>query len=220
MQILLVEDDPHLGATLKKTLKEEGYSCNWVTSTSAADSVMLYSEPDMLILDWMLPGESGIDFLARIRSKSISLPVLMLTARREAEDKVTGLDSGADDYLTKPFDLDELLARVRALSRRARAVLPRIVSAHNLTFNLNSMELQQDGQQVVLSKTELAIMEKLMSNPNAYVSKSRLLNSIYNIDKEISPNALEAHISRLRKRLGSNTIHTLRGIGYRIGDGS
>jgi DNA-binding response OmpR family regulator len=216
MRILLVEDDSHLGSTLQRTFDLEGYLAEWVTSAEQALIALDDSEFDLMILDWMLPKKSGIELLKGLRQKNYSDPVLLLTARIGTENKVLGLDAGADDYLTKPFELNELLARIRALLRR-RSVKPNLIlQCNGLKLNPDKCELNYQGKEYNLSKNELIIMQLLMDNNGRYVSKGRIEDAISHWHQPISSNAIEAQIFRLRKRLGKELIKTLRGIGYKI----
>ena len=216
MQILLVEDDIQLGSTLSRALELEGYNVEWVKTAEHAEIAVLDNAFEMMILDWMLPKRSGLSLLKQLRIEQCDLPILMLTARVGIEHKISGLDSGADDYLTKPFELDELLARVRALLRR-RTVMPDL-TLHTSKVSLfpERSELVLDSKVFTLSKNDLIIMRCLIENAGRYISKPRLEELISHWDEPVSANAIEAQISRLRKRLGNNLIHTLRGIGYKV----
>lgn len=216
MRILLVEDDHPLGASLQRAVEHAGHLVEWVTSAEMAREALRQGDFDLMILDWSLPGESGLSLLKALRSNNYAAPVLMLTARVGVEQKVAGLDAGADDYLTKPFDLDELIARIRALSRR-RTVKPNLViCAGEMSLNPENGELDTINGSIKLSKNEIVIMEALLQNAGRYVSKPRLEELISHWDEPVSANAIEAQISRLRKRLGKGVIHTLRGVGYKV----
>ncbi len=216
MRVLLVEDDPQLGSTIQRALNHEGYVAEWLQSAEMAKNALLDSDFDLAILDWMLPGKSGVDLLKDMRQKQETLPVLMLTANIGTHAKVTGLDAGADDYLTKPFDLDELMARLRALLRR-RTVRPNQRICHGqLTLDPDCSELTIGASTFVLSSTELKILQLLLENVGRYVSKPRLEEYVSGWDTPITLNAVEAQISRLRKRIGQDRILTLRGVGYKI----
>lgn len=216
MRILLVEDDFHLGSTLQRTIDLEGYLAEWVTSAEQAVIALSDSEFDLIILDWMLPKKSGIELLKELRKNNYSGPILMLTAQIGTENKVLGLDSGADDYLTKPFELDELLARIRVLLRR-RSVKPNLIlQCNELKLNPDKGELYCHGKDYKLSKNELIIMQLLMESNGRYVSKSKIEDAISHWHQPISSNAIEAQIFRLRKRIGKDLIQTLRGIGYKV----
>ncbi|WP_421781416.1 response regulator transcription factor [Kiloniella litopenaei] len=216
MKVLLVEDDPQLGATLERALHHDGSVCEWVKSAEDASLALDVSVFDLIILDWMLPDQQGIDFLKEARNKGITLPVLMLTARTATSEKIEGLDGGADDYLTKPFDLDELFARLRSLGRRREVRASSIITVGQLSLCPDRHEVKLGDTEIQLSKTEFIILKKLMENAGRYVSKSQLEEYAYTWDNCVTPNAIEAQISRLRKRLGSDVISTLRGVGYKV----
>ena len=216
MRVLLVEDDPQVGNTMVRALTHEGYIAEWVTSAEQAQLAMNDGEFDLMVLDWMLPGRSGVELLKEFRRKQVSTPVLMLTANIGTAAKVEGLDAGADDYLTKPFDLDELLARLRALGRR-RSVRPdnRIILG-DWTLDVDRSHLNINDANYELSHTELMILQLLMENAGRYVTKARLEEYTSGWDAPVTANAIEAHISRLRKRIGAKAIVTLRGVGYKV----
>jgi two-component system response regulator QseB len=216
MRILLVEDDKHLGQSLRKALILARYACDWIDDGEQVLSVLGSTHFDLLVLDIGLPGRSGLDILREIRAKKISIPVLLLTARDAVEDKVDGLDSGADDYLTKPFDLDELHARIRVLLRRHSDLDQNILRCGRLRLDCKKREIFQDDELVELTATEIAIMEILMRNSGAYVSTTRLEDSIYSWGREVGSNTVQVYISRLRKRFSNDLIENKRGVGYRI----
>lgn len=216
MRVLLIEDDTQIGATLKRALQFEGYASDWATSLSDAEEFLASSDYDIVLLDWMLPDGEGPGFLKCKRRTGMQTPVIVLTARTTVEDRIHGLDSGADDYLCKTFDLDELLARIRALLRR-RVVEPQnTVASGSVSLDMGALQVSVDGRTHSLSKSETAILEKLIRNAGRYVTKAELENAVYDWDDEVSNNALEAHISRLRKRIGHDRIKTMRGVGYKV----
>lgn len=216
MRILLVEDDLHLGSTLQRASELEGYLIEWVNSAEQAEIAVSSSEFDLVILDWMLPNMSGVELIKKLRGQDYSLPVIMLTAQVGVEQKIAGLDAGADDYLTKPFDLNELFARVRSLLRR-RTVKPDLrLQCDDLILEPEKSEVSWQGQHYELSKNELIIMRLLMESKDRYVSKNKIEDAISHWHQPITGNAIEAQIFRLRKRLGKELIQTLRGVGYKI----
>lgn len=216
MRILLVEDDLQIGSTLKRALQFEGYACDWATELNEATEYLASAIYDLLVLDWMLPDGEGPTFLKGIRRNGFQIPAILLTARTTVEDRIEGLDSGADDYLCKTFDLNELLARIRALLRR-RVVEPSHVHSNGkISLDVTALTVTTENETHTLSKSETAILEKLIHNAGRYVSKTELENAIYDWDDEVSPNALEAHISRLRRRIGRDSIKTMRGVGYTV----
>ncbi len=216
MRILLVEDDEQLGESLHQALIVAHYACDWIKRGDHVLTAITSTHYDLLIMDVGLPGRSGLEVLGDIRKKQIRVPVLLLTANDSTHDKVVGLDAGADDYLTKPFDLDELYARIRMLLRRVTEHDQNILQCGAISFDCNAREIFQDDKLVELTETELAIMELLIRNSEHYVSTARLEDSIYSWGKEIESNTVQVYISRLRKRFGNELIETKRGIGYRI----
>jgi DNA-binding response OmpR family regulator len=171
----------------------------------------------VIVLDLMLPKMDGITVCKKLRENEIHTPILMLTARGELDDKVTGLNSGADDYLTKPFAFAELLARVKALSRRPKEAISSKLKISNLELDTNSYEVKRDNKNIKLSKKEFVLLEYLMRNKNKILSKDRIIASIWDYDADILPNTVEVYIGYLRKKI-PNLIHTVRGFGYRIGE--
>lgn len=216
MRILLVEDDGLLGDSVKDALSEEGYAVDWLTEGELVVSAVKAGAHDLVILDVRLPGKSGIAVLKDLRDEHIETPVLLLTACDAVSDKVAGLDAGADDYLTKPFEMDELSARIRSLMRRVGSKAP--------TLKADGLELDPATRQVVfqgrevddLTAKEFSILELLLRNRGRFVTKSRLLEGSNSWDEETESNTVEVYISRLRKRFGRERIETLRGVGYRF----
>lgn len=194
----------------------EHYACDWVTSGDQVLAVLGSTHFDLLVMDIGLPGRSGLEVLREIRSRHIRVPVLLLTARDSIDDKVKGLDSGADDYLTKPFDLDELYARIRVLLRRDSDLDQNVLRCGDIRLDCKAREVFQDDNLVDLTATEIAILELLMRHSAHYVSTKRLEDSIYSWGKEVESNTVQVYISRLRKRLGNDLIENKRGVGYRI----
>lgn len=216
MRLLLIEDDHLLGDGIRVGLSQDGYTVDWLTDGHSAISALNTEHYDLAILDLGLPRCSGLEVLKNLRQNGNDMPVLILTARDTVEDRVKGLDQGADDYLTKPFDLDELNARIRALLRRSKGrAFPKIIhqgieldpASHTVTFN---------NQAVDLSRTEFSILELLLSEAGRVMSKTRLEQALYGWDKDIDSNAIEVHIHHLRKKFGTTLIRTIRGIGYVI----
>jgi DNA-binding response OmpR family regulator len=216
MRILLVEDDKHLGESLHRALVLAHYACDWVTTGEQVLSVLGATHFDLLVMDIGLPGRSGLEVLREIRTKHIRVPVLLLTARDSIDDKVQGLDSGADDYLTKPFDLDELYARIRVLLRRDSDLDQNMLYCGDIRLDCKAREVFKDDTLVDLTATESAILELLMRHSGHYVSTKRLEDSIYSWGKEVESNTVQVYISRLRKRFGNKLIENKRGVGYRI----
>jgi DNA-binding response OmpR family regulator len=216
MRILLAEDDEVLSDGISKALKQFGYAVDQVTSGNDADQALVSHPFDLVILDLGLPGIDGQEVLKRLRGRGRKLPVLILTARDGLEDRVTNLNLGADDYITKPFDLPELEARVRALIRRSNYGSETEISYGPIRFDTINRHLDIENQPVELSAKELSVLEILLQRPNRVVSKEQLLEHMYGWDEEVSHNAIEVHIHRLRKRLEpfGLSVRTIRGLGY------
>lgn len=214
MHILLVEDDQHIGNSLSKALRSENHTCDWMVSCSQANQAISQGNYDLIILDWALPDGSGVQLLQQQRQSGLETPVLMLTARKQISDKITGLDAGADDYLAKPFDLAELYARVRALGRRKTVAATSVISVNNIEINPDTRCVKVEHQEVSLSKGEFEILRILAERAGRYLSKAQIEQVAYEWDKAVTPNAIEAHISRLRKKIGTQRLVTLRGVGY------
>jgi DNA-binding response OmpR family regulator len=217
MRALVVEDDPLVGDAVRRALAAGGYAADHVTSAEAAKSALHAEDFDLLIVDVGLPKEDGMQFVRGLRARGKIIPVLMLTARDGLQDRVTALDLGADDYLTKPFQVPELLARCRALIRRANAIASPLITFGGLQFDQGHKEVSVGGQKIELTQREWSILECLVLNAGHIVSKEKLLSSIANWDDDISPNAVEVYVSRLRTKLGQAAlIRAVRGMGYRI----
>ena len=214
MHILLVEDDALLGEGIKTGMIQDGYAVDWIMNGCDADRVLQHESFDLLVLDLKLPGLSGLRVLKSLRSRKSRIPVLILTVCDSVEDRVAGLDCGADDYLTKPFKFDELHARLRALLRRtADRSSPAIVNGE-LTIDPASHHVLLEGEVTEVSPREYAILEILANNAGRVLPRSRIEESIYGWGSDVGSNTLEVHIHNLRKKLGSDWIRTIRGIGY------
>lgn len=216
MRILLVEDDPILGDGIRAGLRHDGYTVDWITQGTQAALALKSAEFDLLVLDLNLPGKSGLDILRELRHNKLSLPVLILTARDTIEDRVKGLDSGADDYLVKPFDLDELLARIRALLRRSQGRSQPLITHQNLLLDPAAHAVTLDDKPVELSRVEFHILHMLLESRGRVLSRQRLEEGLYGWAKDIDSNTIEVHIHHLRKKLGTLIIRTIRGVGYII----
>jgi len=216
MRLLLVEDDRHLGKATEEGLKES-FAVDWVRSAEDAQNAIATTKYDLILLDINLPGQSGLEFLKAIRKNKNTIPVLLLTARDAVHHRVEGLNAGADDYLVKPFDLDELLARCAALLRRSTGQIEPIIKIHDIAFEPATGKLEQAGKNIVLSARERAIFDVLVHNIDRPVSKSKIEERIYDWGSEgIESNTIEVHVSGLRRKLGRDLIKTLRGVGYMI----
>ena len=216
MRVLLVEDDEQLGESLEAALRLEQYAVDWVRSGEPVRAALGATPYDLLILDLGLPGVPGMQVLRQLRADKHILPVLLLTARNTMADKVDGLDSGADDYLTKPFEMDEMFARVRALLRRRGDSKISRLEVAGISLDPVDHVVEFDGASLDLTAREFAILEILLRNAGRFVSRQRLEEGIYSWGEEVGSNTVEVYISRLRKRFGSALIETMRGVGYRI----
>jgi DNA-binding response OmpR family regulator len=218
MRILLVEDDSMLGDGLAAGLKLGGWSVDWVRDGEAARLTLLDQKYDICVLDLGLPRRDGLSVLKDLRSRGDATPVLILTARDSSEDKVAGLDAGADDYLTKPFDLVELQARLRALTRRAGGLASPLLSHSGVSLDPAARQVMRDGLVVLLSAREYALLHDLLSHKNRIRSRPQLEDSLYAWGEEVESNTVEVYVHHLRKKLGSDFIRTVRGLGYVVGD--
>lgn len=216
MRIILVEDDELLGDTVKKGLSQAGFTVDWVQDGRDAEHAILSEHFDCIVLDLGLPKKSGLEVLQKIRDESVTTPVLILTARDSVEDRVRGLDSGADDYLTKPFDLDEVGARIRALIRRSSGRADASIHYRNVVLDPASHSVTVDGEVVNFPRREFALLQKLLENVGHVLSREQLMQSIYGWDEDVDSNTLEVHIHNLRKKLNATFIRTIRGVGYMV----
>jgi two-component system, OmpR family, response regulator QseB len=217
MRILLVEDDPMVGAAVRKGMQQDGHTVDWVGDAGAAEAALGAGAFEFMLLDLGLPGKSGFELLAALRRAANPLPVIVCTARDAVDDRVRGLDLGADDYLVKPFALDELSARIRAVMRRRLGQAGGLLRYGPLALDPATHEVFLHGQPVALSGREFAILEALMERPTAVLSRARIEERLYGWDEEVASNAVEVHIHKLRRKLGEGTIRTVRGLGYSLG---
>jgi DNA-binding response OmpR family regulator len=216
MQILLVEDDIAISVGLKKLLMKEDFVVNCVATGQQAINQVFISLPDIIILDIGLPDMTGIEVLKKIRVRHSELPILLLTARDEIKDKVEGLNAGADDYLTKPFDIDELIARLRVIERRLGTVKNSCISIGTISLDIEKHEVSIEGKLVDLSRREFMLLKALMERAGNVLSKEQLEQTLYGWGEEISSNSIEVHIHNVRKKIGKSVISTIRGIGYSV----
>ncbi|MCG8488024.1 MAG: response regulator transcription factor [Chromatiales bacterium] len=216
MRIVLAEDDRHLGEGLSLGLRELGHTVDWVVDGSAAEQALLSENIDALILDLGLPKQDGLDVLKHLRSRGNNVPVLVLTARDTVEDRIQGLDFGADDYVMKPFDLLEVDARLRAICRRREGRSAPEIKFAGITMDPASRTLHKNGVEVILGANEFSILETLISHPGRIMSRQALEESLYGWDEGVESNAIEVYIHHLRKKLGKDLIKTVRGVGYMI----
>ncbi len=216
MRILLVEDDRNLGRATAEGLRES-YAVDWVGSVEEARDALATTSYSMLVLDINLPGESGLDLLQDLRRNKDQIPVLMLTARDAIRHRVEGLNAGADDYLVKPFDLDELLARCAAQIRRGSGQASPLIILRDIEYEPAGRHLKKNGETVRLSSRELAVFDCLIRNIDRTVSKEKIMESVYDwSSEEIESNTIEVHVAALRRKLGRDLIRTIRGVGYII----
>ncbi len=217
MRLLLVEDDEMIGDSLRATLRHQGFAADWVRDGRAADAVLASEHFDAVLLDLGLPQRSGIDVLKSMRARGDLTPVMVLTARDALADKVAGLDAGADDYLVKPFELDELLARLRALLRRQAGRAQTALQVGDLRLDPATREVSRSGRPLLLSQREFAVLHALMERPGAIVSRAQLEDRLYGWGEELESNAISVYVYQLRRKLGEDILHTVRGVGYYVG---
>lgn len=216
MRLLLVEDDTLLGDGIKAGLKQVGFAVDWVQDGYMAQQALESEEYALLVLDIGLPKISGLALLKWLRNRGSDLPVLMLTARDTVADRVGGLDSGADDYLVKPFDLDELVARLRALLRRSGGKASPVLRHGDIALDLAAHAVMLDGHPVELSAREFSLLHELLQNAGRVLSREQLEQRLYGWGEEVESNSVEVHIHHLRKKLGAERIRTVRGVGYTL----
>jgi len=222
MRILVVEDEPKIAAALKRGLEHESYAVDLAADGDDGLDAALTGEHDLAILDIMLPGKhDGVAICRQMRAQGLSTPVIMLTAKGQVTDRVTGLDTGADDYLVKPFAFDELLARIRALLRRPAAAVSNVLTAGDLEFDTAARTVRRAGRPVALSAREQALLEYLLRNQGRVLSKEQFISHVWDFDADVLPNTLEVYIGYLRGKLerpfgGTPLIHTVRGLGYKL----
>ncbi|TYB83194.1 response regulator transcription factor [Maritimibacter fusiformis] len=217
MRILLIEDDTVLGPAVRDQITGDGQSVDWVTRLDAAGDAMAAAAYDLVLLDLMLPDGRGIGFLKRLRGRGDVTPVIILTALDQVSDRIEGLNAGADDYLVKPVDLDELSARIGSVARRYAGNPNPIVSHGALDIDLAARTVHRDGRPVQLTAREWALFEAFLTRPGQLLSKAQLEGKLYAFEDDIGSNTIEVHVSRLRKKLGPEIITTERGLGYRLG---
>lgn len=218
MRIAVIEDNQTLAKAIAYRLRDLGHAVDVLHDGDEADAFLASEGADLVVLDIYLPGQSGIDVLRHLRARGMGTPVILLTARGETEDRVAGLDAGADDYLVKPFDMDELAARIRALSRRRALEYGAKEKIGSLVFDRSARRLSVVGEPLDLPRRELAVFECLLDRRGRLVSKSQLTDHVYGVGADVEESAVEPHISRLRKRLASHgvSIKTARGLGYML----
>jgi two-component system OmpR family response regulator len=214
MRVLLVEDDRMIGEEMLQALRQQGYAVDWVRDGAMAEAALQAESYDLLLLDLGLPQRDGLSVLRGLRAGGSRIPVLVATARDAVADRIAGLDAGADDYVLKPFDLHELLARVRALIRRSAGRAEPVFSHRGVTLDPATREATVDGQPVSLSSREWAVLEPMLLRPGVVFSRRQLEEKLYGWKEDISSNAVEVYIHGLRRKLGADLIRTVRGLGY------
>ena len=217
MRILLIEDDKVIGSALREQVEADGHSVDWVLRLDTASDALAGAQFDLILLDLMLPDGRGIPFLKSLRKSGSKVPVMILTALDQISDRIEGLNAGADDYLVKPFDLDELSARIGAVARRYSGNPNPVLTLRDLRIDLASRSVTRDGKAIALTAREWVLFEAFVQKPLQLFSKAQLEERLYSFDSEVESNTIEVHISRLRKKLGAEVISTERGLGYRLG---
>lgn len=216
MRILLMEDDRVLGTAVRDQIAGDGHTVDWVKRIDAADRALALAEYDLLLLDLMLPDGHGVPFLRRLRECGTITPVIILTALDRVSDRIEGLNAGADDYLVKPFDLDELSARIGAVARRYSGNPSPIIEHGPIRVDRTARRVYRDGRVVSLTAREWALLDALLARPGQLLSKTQLEDKLYAFDDTFESNTIEVHVSHLRKKLGADLIETERGLGYRL----
>jgi two-component system response regulator QseB len=216
LRVLLAEDDPMIGASVRSGLRQDGFAVDWVEDGRAAEEALMQKVHDALVLDLGLPRRTGLEVLGAMRRRGDARPVLVLTARDAVADRVAGLDAGADDYLVKPFDLDELSARLRALLRRGSGRAGPVLEAGAVELDPATREVRLNGQAVAVSPREFAVLEALLARPGVILSRGQLEDKLYGWQDSVESNAVEVHIHSLRRKLGSEFIRNVRGVGWMV----
>ena len=216
MRLLLVEDDTMIGESVLDLLRAEHYAVDWVKDGEMAETALRTQSYDLVLLDLGLPRRDGLSVLRSMRARKERTPVLVATARDSIQQRIEGLDAGADDYVLKPYDLDELLARIRALLRRASGRAEPVYEHMGVSINPATREVSVRGDPVVLSAREWAVLEPLLARPGMVLSRAQLEDKLYGWKDEISSNAVEVYVHGLRKKLGAELIHNVRGVGYMV----
>jgi len=216
MRLLLVEDDPMIGESVRKGMRQDGFAVDWVQDGRAAELALETNPYDALLLDLGLPRKAGLEVLAALRRRGNPIPVLVLTARDAVADRVKGLDAGADDYLVKPFDLEELAARIRALLRRKSGRADPVIQVGNLVLNPATHEVSLNGKPVSLSAREFGLLHSLLERPGTVLTRAQIEEKLYGWDHEVGSNTVEVYVHALRRKLGANVIRNVRGVGYMV----
>jgi len=224
MRVLVVEDEHRIANSIKKGLEQERYAVDVAYNGIDGFDLASSEDYDVVILDLLLPGMDGLEICKKLRAEGKHTPILILTAKGQTQDKITGLDSGADDYLTKPFSFEELLARLRALTRRPLNSLPNILTVEDLQLDTQNFEVKRGKQKIQLTNKEFSFLEYLMRHPRQTLTKEQIITHVWNYDADTLPNTVEVYIGKLRRKIDlpfkdkKPLIHTVRGFGYKIGD--
>lgn len=224
MRILAVEDEHRIANSIKKGLELERYAVDVAYNGLDGYDLATSEDYDLIILDLMMPGMDGLEICSELRKKNIHTPIIILTARGQTEDKVKGLDAGADDYLTKPFSFEELLARIRALSRRPKNSLDTVITLDDLTLNTKTYEVTRGDRRITLSSKEFSLLEYLIRHSHQIIKKDQIISHVWNYDADILPNTVEVYIKNLRNKIDAPftkskpLINTIRGFGYKLGE--
>lgn len=216
MRLLLVEDDEMIGETIVETMRQTGYAVDWARDAREADLSLLHDLYDLVMLDLGLPGDDGLNVLKRYRQRQGNAPAIILTARDAVQSRIDGLDAGADDYLVKPFDLDELSARVRALLRRRTGQTNPLYTHGGLVLNPVTHEVTLDGEALALVPREFSLLQILIEEPSRVFTRSEIEEKMYGWGEEVDSNTIQVHIHSLRRKIGADWIVTVRGVGYRL----
>jgi two-component system, OmpR family, response regulator len=214
MRVLVVEDDRMIAKGLRTALEQDGYAVDGVADGRSASAALSSSRFDLVLLDLGLPERDGLEVLRELRRRGDATPVIIVTARDDVQDRIDGLDAGADDYIVKPFDLDEVAARMRSVLRRAAGRGDPCIRHRGITLDPIAHAVERNGEPVLLSAHEFAVLETLMQRPGAVLSRAQLEDRLYGWDAAIESNAVEVYVHGLRRKLGSDAIRTLRGVGY------
>jgi two-component system, OmpR family, response regulator QseB len=214
MRVLVVEDDQMIAEAIRTALTQDGYTVEWIGDGARAAAALATSSFDIVLLDLGLPRRSGLEVLREARRQGTTTPVIIITARDDVQSRIAGLDSGADDYLVKPFDLDELAARMRSVLRRGAGRGDSVIEHAGIRLDPVTHEVSRDGEPVTLSAREYAVLEALMLRPGAILSRAQLEDRLYGWGGEIESNAVEVYVHALRRKLGADAIRTVRGVGY------
>jgi len=217
MHVLLVEDDRMIGESVRTALKQDGHAIDWLRDGNSAETALNHEEFDIVLLDLGLPGKDGLELLRSLRAHRKQTPVIVLTARDALQDRVAGLDAGADDYLVKPFELEELTARMRSVVRRRSGHAEPVMEVGEIRLDPTTREVTRAGVPVILSAREYAVLEALMLRPGAILSRAQLEDRLYGWGDAIESNAVSVYVHQLRRKLGADAIRNVRGVGYYVG---